>query len=466
MHTIKRIKWHHSIEKRLVIIFVLAMTLMFGIMTSISMYAGHNEKKEQEEKLVDKYLYIGLKLLGSRVDSVADMAKDYGYWDETLDFINSPNRKFVENSLDSDSLRTSSLDGVIIHNNAGKALYRISSYDYITDSQLWSLFTDINDIEKGVIQRGVVFLQGRILVYVSQPVSDNSGNMASNGRITLLREMTQRTLDEISSDLGESFSLINMLQPDAIERMAFGTEWRVEKSEIIYTDKTLEATYSIFFSDQSRLPILAELVIERSPFSIASQWRLLIPELVLLIVLSGILVAVLRATVTKPIKRLIEWLNQVNGSELAEDLRPYEYSQYGEISVLSNKFSEIYNNLYQQHQFSQLLLYSISDFIFTVDSKGKIDYCNPAAAEWLRIDSKEVYCQDFELLFAAVDENAPSVANWLYRALETLSEFSGQVNIRKLSEPNKTFLVEVQVSPILYSDTEQKGAMIILRLPK
>ena len=103
---------------------------------------------------------------------------------------------------------------------------------------------------------------------------------------------------------------------------------------------------------------------------------------------------------------------------------------------------------------------------FTVDSKGKINYCNPAAAEWLRIDSKELYCQDFELLFASVDENSPSVANWLYRALETLSEFSGQVNIRKLSEPNKTFLVEVQVSPILYRDTEQKGAMIILRLQK
>ena len=364
MNTIKRIKWHHSIEKRLVIIFVFAMTLMFGIMTSISMYAAHNEKKEQEEKLVGKYLFIGLNLLGARVDSVAEMAKDYGYWNETFDFINTPNRNFVENSLDSDSIKTRSLNGVIIHNNAGKALYRISSYDYITDSQLWSLFTDINSIESGVVQRGVVFLQGRILVYVSQPVSDNSGSMLSNGRITLLREMTQRTLDEISSDLGESFSLINMHQSDAIERMVFGTDWRVEKSEILYTEKTLEATYSIFFSDQSRLPILAELVIERSPFSIASQWRLLIPEFILLIVLSGVLVVVLRATVTKPIKRLIAWLNQVNGSELAEDLRPYEYSQYGEISVLSNKFSEIYNNLYQQHQFSQLLLYSISDFIF------------------------------------------------------------------------------------------------------
>ena len=89
MNTIKRIKWHHSIEKRLVIIFVFAMTLMFGIMTSISMYAAHNEKKEQEEKLVGKYLFIGLNLLGARVDSVAEMAKDYGYWNETFDFINT-----------------------------------------------------------------------------------------------------------------------------------------------------------------------------------------------------------------------------------------------------------------------------------------------------------------------------------------------------------------------------------------
>jgi PAS domain-containing protein len=242
--------------------------------------------------------------------------------------------------------------------------------------------------------------------------------------------------------------------------------WRVEKSEVIFDDDLIKGTYSLFLSDELTLPVLAEIQIARERFHMSSLWRWLVPQIFLLALLTFFLLMLLRATITRPIKGLVAWLNQVNGSQLAEDLRPYSYSQYGEIGVLSDKFSEIYNNLYQQHQFSQLLLYSISDFIFTVDAQGKIDYCNPAAAEWLKIDSKELYKQDFELLFASVDEDAPSVANWLYRALETYSEFSGQLNIRKLSEPNKTYFLEIQVSPILYNDTEQKGAMIILRLKK
>lgn len=461
-----RMKWHHSIERRLVLIFVFAMALIFAVMTSLSLYAGLQEKKDTEEKRVEKSMSVALNLLGGQIDDIEHLTKDYAYWDEAYNFIENPNIAFVKSSLDMDSLKVADLNGLIVHDQFGKALYRISTYDFITDSQLWSEFDDGTLLQGKKVQRGSIFLKGRILAFVSHEVSDNSGSLPSNGRITVFREIDQRMMDQISRGIGESFNLVNMSQPDAITTIVYRDAWRVEKSEIIFHDDIIKGTYSLFLSEELTLPVLVEIQLEREPFQMSSLWRWLIPQILLLALLTFFLLMLLRATITRPIKGLVAWLNQVNGSQLAEDLRPYSYSQHGEIGVLSEKFSEIYNNLYQQHQFSQLLLYSISDFIFTVDAQGKVDYCNPAAAEWLNIDSKELYKQDFELLFASVDDDAPSVANWLYRALETYSEFSGQLNIRKLSEPNQIHFLEIQVSPILYNDTDQKGAMIILRLKK
>ena len=93
------------------------------------------------------------------------------------------------------------------------------------------------------------------------------------------------------------------------------------------------------------------------------------------------MLAILRQYVSTPIHNLIEWLNEIGEKKMSEDLTPFSQSDYGEIGVLSKRFEDVYNTLYEQHQFSQLLLYSISDFIFTVDSNGGTDYCNPAAAE-------------------------------------------------------------------------------------
>ncbi|MBW3696058.1 PAS domain-containing protein [Vibrio sp. T187] len=456
-------KWHHSIEKRLIIIFLMAMTLTFGVMTTVSVIVGSEERKYNETVQVEKYLQIALNLLKSKIDDVAVLATDYGEWDDTYHYMNAPTREFEQSSMDMDSLESVGLSGVILHQLDGEAAYKLSVYDYSTDSALWSLFKNMNAYQASETYRGAIFLQGRILVYVSHPITDNSGEAPTNGRITLVRELNQRIQESISKDLGESMNIVNMAQPDAVELIRFTGKWRVDKSEIVYSGNTLTGVYRLFLSDELPLPLLIELEVERTENHYHSVWRWLIPEVIMLVLLTVGLVFILRATVTKPIKHLIEWLNQVDGSQLAEDLKPFPHAQHGEIGILSNKFSDIYNNLYQQHQFSQLLLYSISDFIFTVDSQGRVDYCNPAAAEWLKIDSRQVYNQDFELLLVSVDENAPSVSNWLYRALETSSEYSGQVLIRKLSEPDKTYLVEVQVSPILNNDSDHKGAMIILR---
>ena len=68
------------------------------------------------------------------------------------------------------------------------------------------------------------------------------------------------------------------------------------------------------------------------------------------------------------------------------------------------------------------------------------------------------------MLLSCLDDDVPSVSNWLYRALHTYSEYSGEAHIRIISSPDKVFHMEVQVSPMLHADDTQGGAMVILRL--
>ena len=205
-----RMKWHHSIERRLVLIFVLAMTLTFGVMTSLSLYAGLQEKKGAEERRVEKSMMVGLNLLRGQIDDIENLAKDYAYWDEMYRFIDNPSIEFVKGSLDMDSLNVAHLNGLIVHDDSGQALYRISTYDFITDSQLWDEFKDGTILQGKKVLRGTVFLKGRILAFVSYEVSDNSGSEPSNGRVTMFREIGQRVFDKIGRDIGDSFSLVNM----------------------------------------------------------------------------------------------------------------------------------------------------------------------------------------------------------------------------------------------------------------
>jgi PAS domain S-box-containing protein len=188
-----------------------------------------------------------------------------------------------------------------------------------------------------------------------------------------------------------------------------------------------------------------------------------LPFILALLILPLIMITLLRKTITEPTRELIRWLNQVDGSQLAEELKPFKHAEKGEIGELSHQFSSIYNNLYQQHQFSQILLYSISDFIFTVDHEGNIDYCNPAATEWLKVNATQLYGQSFEFLIANLSEDTPSPANWLYRAIHCASEYSGISRIRKFGDETQSEWMEIQVSPMIKSDDEPIGALVILR---
>ncbi|WP_117234883.1 CHASE4 domain-containing protein [Vibrio maerlii] len=455
--------WKNSIENRLTFLFMLVMFGLFGITSSISIYFGEVSKSQNDSEYSDKLMHVSFALIRGFRNQVRVLTRDYAEWDETYHYVLTDDAEFTQQQLGAAALESGEVDGVAIHSPVYGLMYSESTLQYLDNKSLWALFDDFSSADVSVPLRGLVFDKSRAYIYTSMPVTGNGASKESVGRITFIKQITHALSEQISASIQEEFRIVNNLDTHTSSRFDIHDKWRYERLNMSFEHEHLVATYQMTHGEDQVLPLHIEVKMKRLDTSNDRYWPQLVPQFIIMAILGGMLLLILRRRVTNPIKQLIEWLNQIGNLNMSEDLKPFERADYGEIGVLSKRFEEIYNDLYEQHQFSQILLYSISDFIFTVDSAGRVDYCNPAAAEWLKIDARSVEHQEFELLLSCLDDDLPSVSNWLYRALHTYSEYSGEANIRIISQPDCVFKMQVQVSPMLQAEEGQKGAMIILR---
>lgn len=452
-----------SIERKLLNMFFLAMALTLGIVSVVSYLSSDSEKLAQGKQLNSEMASLGLRLIDSEMDDLDVITSAYAQWDATYDYINQPSTSFIRDNFSQDVLNTIEVSGVMIERLDGQVLYSISKNSIDDDKELWHFIQKNMPILTDFNQRGALFFKGRLYMLASLPVTDNTATSSANGRIVMIKAIDSSVTGYISSVLDMDFSVVPVLTDNKLFLMSGIGPWKLEAVNYHIQDQSMIGSYQMLSLEEGNLPSIVALRTEYRTQSLSQliiEWS---PSFFAMMLLPSIMTYLLRRHITKPMTELVNWLNQVDGSTLAEELRPFKHVDKGEIGQLSTKFSEIYNNLYQEHQFSQLLLYSISDCIFTVDHMGCVDYCNPAASEWLNIKAGSIYGQSFELLIDNLSEDTSSPAHWLHRALHCGSEYSGISLIRKLGCSQGTEWMEIQVSPMIKSEEEQPGAIIILR---
>ncbi|MDA0150252.1 CHASE4 domain-containing protein [Vibrio sp. LaRot3] len=452
-----------SIERRLLLLFIVAMIITLSLVSVFSLMVARSEGLRDEKEYNLEQAALGISLVKFQVSHLATLAKDYSQWDSTYQFVQSPTDLYKEQHLDLDSLIVTGIHGAMIQRSDDEILYGVSQLANNENAQLWEMFSSVPDYGLERFETGVLYFNSKLYLYVSSPITDNSGDLKANGRLVMLKALNASLTSEISHILRREFTMHSSATDNSVFVLTGQDKWQLKAASTTQQGNELIGYYQIVHDKEGILPIDVSVKTHYENDGVLELIYEWLPSLVALMVLPLVMTFLLRKHITRPIKELINWLNQVDGSMLAEELKPFKHADNGEIGHLSEKFSSIYNNLYQEHQFSQLLLYSISDFIFTVDHQGKIDYCNPAATEWLNVSANILYGQSFELLFDNLSEDTPCPSNWLYRAIECGSEYSGISLIRKFSSRDKSEWLEIQVSPMIRSEEEQAGAMIILR---
>ncbi|MFM2587994.1 CHASE4 domain-containing protein [Vibrio sp. TBV020] len=452
-----------STEKRLVVIFFAVTTIILGVISAVSLFKERHEAQLQAQEANQDVAILGLRLLSNQLDELGISVRDYAKWDATYDFVSSRNQDFVDENFSIRAIEEQHLTAVALLNGKNEVILRngkITGYETIPlESHLQQVNIELDD----VLFKGVLFHNENTYLFASSPIQNTLGTSSPNGRLIFFKHVSKRVETNISELIGHKVSALSI--SDKTQFFVFSAKdlWEIDTITQTTSDSVIKGEYQIGQKGHPRLPI----IISASTANHKQGWKHLaihlMPSVAALFIMPVLMILLLRRYITSPIQELIRWLNQVDGSQLAEELKPFKHAGNGEVGELSEKFSSIYNNLYQQHQFSQLLLYSISDVIFTVDHQGNIDYCNPAATEWLNIGATQLYGQSFEFLIANMSEDTPSPANWLYRAIHNASEYSGISKIRKFGEMTGWEWMEVQVSPMIKADDEPAGALIVLR---
>ncbi|WP_158675990.1 CHASE4 domain-containing protein [Vibrio aquaticus] len=452
-----------STEKRLLVIFLAVTTFVLGAITVASYYLERHEHTARQFQENESKSVLGLRLLGYQLDQLSIIAHDYAFWDETYQYIEGRNEPFFVENFDVQLLDTLHIAGVAILNNANETIAtsaNISGFDDISfHEHLYDVKHDVDDIP----YQGIMFHNESLFLFASAPIKSTNLNFPSNGRLLFFKQINQKTMSGISELIGDKFRIVTKTEETQFFTFIAQTRWQMFTEQQSLEQNTMQGTYVIAQDNRDRVPL--EIQVHSAMEAPSWQEHILhsAAPMTAILITPILMIVLLRKYITRPLQELIRWLNQVDGSQLAEELKPFKHAGNGEVGELSEKFSSIYNNLYQQHQFSQLLLYSISDVIFTVDHLGNIDYCNPAATEWLNVSANQLYGQSFEFLISNMSQDTPSPANWLYRAIHSASEYSGISLIRKFGESSQEEWMEVQVSPMIKADDEPAGALIVLR---
>ncbi|NOH79843.1 PAS domain-containing protein [Vibrio sp. RE86] len=452
-----------STEKRLLLIFIAVTTVLFGIVSTITLLNERYESTQHEFQDNERMAKLALKLIGHQLDEMSVNTRSHAHWDETYNHVEFPNQNYLDDNYSLTALNDQHLTGVAIMDVNDRVIFqngKITDYDSVkVDQHLAGLKEELNSIDL----KGVLFHRKRAYMFASSEITNNSGTAPSNGRLIFFRHINSQMLTKLSSIVDNTVSIEPLTEGTKFVVFHSNEGWNFDIIERSVTDEQISGSYQIGQFNNQTLPMLIHLSAPNTRDNWLHEVLHILPPLTALIIMPIMIIYLLRRYITKPIRELISWLNDVDGSQLAEELKPFKHAGNGEVGELSEKFSSIYNNLYQQHTFSQLLLYSISDVIFTVDSQGNIDYCNPAATEWLNTSSTQLFGQSFEFLISNMSEDTPSPANWLYRAIHSGSEYSGISKIRKFGLETDSEWMEVQVSPMIKSDDEPPGALIVLR---
>ncbi|MBN1792713.1 hypothetical protein JW826_03445 [Candidatus Woesearchaeota archaeon] len=144
--------------------------------------------------LEEDYLKDDLRRASNLVDlsleSIDHRLGDWAQWDDSYDYVRSPNDDFIETNLNNDTLPLLNLDLLVIADSSGKVLYEL--YD-TGEGQCDKEFFDLNRKEKRLLtsfhdremvrQSGLVICGNNSALFVARPVLPSDGSGAPVGVI-------------------------------------------------------------------------------------------------------------------------------------------------------------------------------------------------------------------------------------------------------------------------------------------
>ena len=195
-----------TIRKKIILFSALALGAFFVALYLVSRFALLNGFARLESNYAHENVQHLQNELEKEQKQVQLMARDFGEWDRTYEFMDSRDPAYVRSELSDDTFKIMGVNLFVLFDPSGQPVVHKSVGSWIPGP------SDLQAIAKAQLNTpdsahlsasaGVLELQGRIFLLAYQPVLTSRGGGKSRGVVVMGRELNQGMVSEFSKSIG------------------------------------------------------------------------------------------------------------------------------------------------------------------------------------------------------------------------------------------------------------------------
>ena len=335
-------------------------------------YFGYINKQQQQE--VDRHIKVVDYIIDNEKDNIKSTLMDWAYWDDTYEFIENSNKKYIESNLSDSTLETLDLKMMIFLNTQGDVVYsKALQLENATLEGLTDLAIKHGKDDETV---GLFLIKDKVFIIAATHITNSNAELESNGSLIFVREIGEELLSYIQNvaDVTLTFdnNSSNLQGSESIKSVQ-------RNQEFVNIDKVVKDING----DNS---IVISIVKELEEFKAVNfYFNVFIKYFLLLIGVIAILISIIsNKYIIKRIYRLDNFMNEVAATK--DTTLSLEMSGGDEFFKLANSINKMlmelnsaYTDMNEKDNRFRFIMEATNDGYMDFYVKTKEVYINP---EW------------------------------------------------------------------------------------
>jgi|GEM_PF-4737211 len=451
----------NSIKRKFALWFILLSVLMSTIVVVFRTWQLDLEyQKWQKDHLQSTHTTVN-SIFMDKIKSLALIARDNGIHNEAYEFVQTQTTDFAENYLTIDSLIYLDSHAVLVADNHGEMIHGVSRLSAANEAQLWQLLDGQIRVDSSFTQQsGIVLINDQAFLYVSSAITDSKRLQSPVGSITYVKAVDQAMMQDISKFIGEKVSL--RFLPYEGNGLHFKNAFKTSANltELISEDHQVSATFSLVSAAGE--PIPAEVLIEKrnEEKKLNNPMVTITPALLGTSIVGMIFFWLINNMISKPIdninqslKGLIESPGRFKALTINVD------NEFGELVKTTNT---LLSKLFDQQEFSRLLLDSIGEVIVTIDEQGAISYLNPTAEQWFQLPENNHFGVKFDFVLVNEDVTSPSISAMVYDVLKKRQPIEVTSQFYCSTRQSESSRLRIAGRPLKSEENAEAGGIFVI----
>lgn len=340
------------------ILLVLVLVAVAALSLSLaSRYYIYPKFIQLEDEQAIRNANIAIELLNNEVKTIADRTPDWGYWDDTYQFVIDKNTEFEQSNLGTESQQSVQANLIAFYDRAGNKVwsramdldtrktFALDEYDH---SKLSSTHCLLSHEDNPLTRAGLMNSSHGPIFLASTPILSSERTGPSAGTLIFGRFFEPEKIRRIATQAGLELKLsaheLNTKVADQLVEKKVTHRLQHTKLMITRTDKHTQVKTTLYSIDgKPSIDMVVSMPSDISERGLKTLNAITIAIFLAGLVLSLVLIYALNHSVTAPISRITKHLSDIGNQE---DISSHiKLNRNDEIGDLANAFDDMLKRL-------------------------------------------------------------------------------------------------------------------------